>query len=293
MAWTRKTPLALAAPRATVTGDAEIGCPVPGSPSCQADGLSLLPPSVNAPGACTVRVHDTDAGPVTLQLICGVTVLPDTPSKLIGPDVTARVGGTGVAASRAFGWTVAATGTVARRVQAGRQPGGGVFVAVDVHYLPGGGARAAAVVAADAAFCHLLADRIGQVAEVPPYQPGQFCLRELPPLHAVLDGLDGMRLLIVDGYADLDLGGRPGLGAHAHTEFGCWSSAWPRTGFRAASHAVPAGRGEGFARPLYVTAAGLPRHDAADLVQHMAGRYRLPDALRRADALARGRSRRS
>ncbi len=45
-------------------------------------------------------------------------------------------------------------------------------------------------------------------------------LRELPPLHAVLDSLDGMRLLIVHGYADLDPGGCPGLGAWARAEFG-------------------------------------------------------------------------
>jgi hypothetical protein len=41
------------------------------------------------------------------------------------------------------------------------------------------------------------------------------------------------------------------------------------------------------ARPLFVTAAGMPRTEAADLVRHMAGRFRLPDALRRADTLAR------
>ena len=40
-------------------------------------------------------------------------------------------------------------------------------------------------------------------------------------------------------------------------------------------------------RPLFVTAAGMPAADAADLVRQMAGRYRLPDALRRADTLAR------
>ena len=79
-----------------------------------------------------------------------------------------------------------------------------MFVAVDVHYLPCGEAQAAAVMAADATFCRLLDDRTGQVAEVPPYQSGRFYLRELPPLHAVLDGLNGVRLLIVDGYADLD-----------------------------------------------------------------------------------------
>jgi deoxyribonuclease V len=175
------------------------------------------------------------------------------------------------------------------RVEAGRGPGGGVFVAADVHYLPSGGARAAAVVAADATFGHLLRDRTGQVAGVQPYQPGQFYLRELPPLHAVLDGLGQMRLLLVDGYADLDPAGRPGLGAYAHAEFGVPVIGVAKTAFRTATHAVPVVRGERSARPLYVTAAGMPRRDAADLVRRMAGRYRLPDALRRADALARNR----
>jgi len=95
-----------------------------------------------------------------------------------------------------------------------------VCVAVDVHYPRTGGARAAAVLAADAAFAHVLAERTAVVPRVPPYQPGEFYLRELPPLHAVLDGLSGLGLLVVDGYADLDPGGRPGLGAHAHAAFG-------------------------------------------------------------------------
>jgi deoxyribonuclease V len=56
--------------------------------------------------------------------------------------------------------------------------------------------------------------------------------------------------------------------------------------FRTATHALPVQRGSS-ARPLFVTAAGMPAPDAADLVRRMAGRYRLPDALRRADTLAR------
>ena len=51
--------------------------------------------------------------------------------------------------------------------------------------------------------------------------------------------------------------------------------------FRTATHAVPVVRGSSV-RPLFVTAAGIPSADAADLVRRMAGRYRLPDALRRA-----------
>ena len=61
--------------------------------------------------------------------------------------------------------------------------------------------------------------------------------------------------------------------------------------FRTATHAVPVARGSS-ARPLFVTAAGMARADAADLVRRMAGQHRLPDALRRADTLA-GRSARS
>jgi len=48
----------------------------------------------------------------------------------------------------------------------------GLGVAVDARYLRSGGARAAAVVAADAAFSQLLAEHTAVVPEVPPYHPG-------------------------------------------------------------------------------------------------------------------------
>ena len=81
--------------------------------------------------------------------------------------------------------------------------------ALDVHYLSTGGARAAAVLAADAAFAHVLAERTALVPRAAPYRPGEFYLRELPPPRAVLADLDELGLLVVDGYADLDPGGRP------------------------------------------------------------------------------------
>jgi deoxyribonuclease V len=56
--------------------------------------------------------------------------------------------------------------------------------------------------------------------------------------------------------------------------------------FPIATHALPVLRGSS-ARPLFVTAAGVSAADAADLVRRMAGRYRLPEAVRRADTLAR------
>ncbi len=171
-------------------------------------------------------------------------------------------------------------------MKTGGCPDCGVCAAVDVHYLRTGGARAAAVLAADAAFAHLLAERTAVVPQVPSYRPGEFYRRELPPLRAVLDGLSGLGLLVVDGYADLDPDGRPGLGAHAHAEFGIAVIGVAKSRFRTATHAVPVLRGSSV-RPLFVTAAGMPRADAADLVRRMTGRYRLPDALRRADTLAR------
>jgi len=91
-------------------------------------------------------------------------------------------------------------------------PPGGVFAAADVHYLRSGGARAAVVVAADAAFSVLLAERTATVAQVMAYRPGAFFARELPPLRAVLHAVHGLGLLVIDGYVDLDPGGRPGLG---------------------------------------------------------------------------------
>ena len=168
----------------------------------------------------------------------------------------------------------------------GSQPSQGLCVAADVHYLRSGSARAAAVVAADATFRQELAERTAEVPEVAPYLPGEFYRRELPPLRAVLQDIDGLALLVIDGYADLDPDGRPGLGAHASAEFGVPVIGVAKTRFHTATHAIAVHRGTA-TRPVFVTAAGMPRADAAELVRLMAGRFRTPDALRHADQLAR------
>jgi deoxyribonuclease V len=102
----------------------------------------------------------------------------------------------------------------------------------------------------------------------------------------VLDGIPGLGLLVIDGYADLDPDGSPGLGAHADTEFTISVIGVAKSAFRTATHAIAVRRGTS-ARPVFVTAAGMSRTDAACLVQNMADRFRIPDALRRADTLAR------
>ncbi len=87
--------------------------------------------------------------------------------------------------------------------------------------------------------------------------------------------MDGLGLLVAGGYADLNPRGRPGLGAHAHAEFSIPVIGVAKSRFRTATHAVPVVRGSS-ARPLFVTAAGMPAADAADLVRDMAGGTRCP-----------------
>ncbi len=164
---------------------------------------------------------------------------------------------------------------------------GGACAAVDVCYLPSGRARAAIVEAATPDFAAVHAEWTAEVPAQAPYRPGYFFRRELPPLRAVLADAGRLRLIVVDGYVDLDPDGRPGLGAYVHQEFAVPVIGVAKTAFRTATHAIPVSRG-GSVRPLFVTAAGLPLPEAASLVRAMAGRYRLPDAIRRADALARG-----
>ena len=162
-----------------------------------------------------------------------------------------------------------------------------MFAAADVHYPPSGGARAALVLAPDPAFSAIVSEKTVFIDHVAPYQPGEFYRRELPPIRAVLEGVDDLGLLIIDGYVTLDPDGRPGLGAYAHEEFGVSVIGVAKTRYALAVHAIPVVRGTA-KRPLYVTAAGIPPAAAADLVRTMTGSFRLPDALRRVDTLARG-----
>jgi deoxyribonuclease V len=164
------------------------------------------------------------------------------------------------------------------------------YGAVDVYYPPSGGARAALVVAAEPTFAAVVDERVAWVGHVAAYEPGSFFRRELPAMRAVLDGMQDLGLLVVDGYVDLDPDGRPGLGAHVHDETGIAVIGVAKTAFRSATHAAAVRRGVA-TRPLYVTAAGLGLEYAAGLVAAMAGPHRLPDALRRVDRLSRGRDR--
>ncbi|NMO49835.1 hypothetical protein HH310_01290 [Actinoplanes sp. TBRC 11911] len=160
------------------------------------------------------------------------------------------------------------------------------YAAVDVYYPPAGGARAALVAADEPRFAVLVEERVGWLPDVAEYRPGEFFERELPAVRAVLADAGPMALVIIDGYVDLDPDGRAGLGAHLYQEIDVPVIGVAKTAFRSASHAIAVHRGAA-TRPLFVTSAGLPAEHAARMVAEMAGPYRLPDALRRVDALSR------
>lgn len=162
--------------------------------------------------------------------------------------------------------------------------------AVDVHYNDVGGATAALVVCGDLALATVTAEHVASVPRVAPYEAGALFERELPCIGAVLALNGPLGLLVVDGYATLDPGGRPGLGAYAADAFGLAVIGVAKTPFRTATHAIEVIRGAA-TRPLYVTAAGgIGTDEAARIVTGMAGPHRVPSALARADRLARGRA---
>ena len=161
-----------------------------------------------------------------------------------------------------------------------------LFAAVDVHYGLAG-ARAALVAAADPRFAAIVSSKSVLVPQAEAYRPGEFSLRELPALRTVCRGVGSLALIVIDGYVDLDPAGRPGLGARVHGELGIPVIGVAKTRFTGATHAAEIRRG-GSARPLFVTAAGMTVDDAADLIRNMSGPFRLPDALRAVDRLARG-----
>jgi deoxyribonuclease V len=163
--------------------------------------------------------------------------------------------------------------------------GSSPLVVVDVHYI-GKGARAAAVSIRNWASSDVLAVRTAWVDDVPPYEPGRFFVRELPPLRAVLSQFGPVAVVVIDGFVDLDPAGRPGLGRHLYEAVGVPVVGVAKTRFRGADHACAVRRGTAI-RPLIVTSVGLPVEEAAVHVASMAGRFRVPDVLRLVDRIAR------
>lgn len=116
------------------------------------------------------------------------------------------------------------------------------------------------------------------------YEPGHFWKRELGPIVHALSSLYNMpETVMVDGYVSLGED-RPGLGAYLEQAFpGLVVVGVAKNPFRD-SGALPVVRG-GSKNPLWVS--GAEAEYWADQVRKMAGPYRIPALIKRADHISR------
>lgn len=164
---------------------------------------------------------------------------------------------------------------------------------LDVCYLEVG-ARVACVLADSWAAQVSSSTYVQVIEQVEPYKSGSFYRREFPCLMTVLRFLpEPPSIVVVDGYVWLPPIRRPGLGAHLYKALGRTT---PVVGIAKSSFAgaescefvIPVYRGTS-KRPLYVTAAGIAIDSAAQRVHGMAGKYRIPELVRIADQLSKGK----
>jgi deoxyribonuclease V len=127
------------------------------------------------------------------------------------------------------------------------------------------------------------------VADVAPYQPGEFFRRELPCLQKALASTpEKPSTIVIDGYVWLNHDGRPGLGAKLFEALGETTSVIGVAKTRFHDEPGIEVYRNSSSRPLIVTAAGCNEQDAAEHVRTMHGSFRIPTLLRFVDQLARG-----
>lgn len=162
------------------------------------------------------------------------------------------------------------------------------LVIVDVDYRDSS-AIAAAIVAESFESALILETRIAQIDPIAEYRPGSFFERELPCILSVLQSVQAVyRTVVIDGYVDLDENGRLGLGGHLYSRLpqGIAVIGVAKTPFHGSSFATSVLRGKS-QKPLFVTARGIDKENAAKLVARMHGEHRLPTLVKWVDSLAR------
>ena len=133
----------------------------------------------------------------------------------------------------------------------------------------------------------VIAEHLISLGDIQPYQSGQFFMRELPCLSAILRVLPPVQVVLVDGYVWLEEC-RPGLGAHLYHSLDDRVSVIgvAKTRYRGAENIQEIRRGTS-KRPLYISAVGLSVPQAAGHVCSMRGPHRIPTLLKRVDLLSR------
>ncbi len=163
-----------------------------------------------------------------------------------------------------------------------------MILATDTHYTDTV-ARTAGVMFGEWTDEEPVSTHLVETTQVAEYEPGSFYKRELPLILALLETVTPKpSAIVIDGYVQLDEDGRKGLGAHLFDSLGGKApviGVAKRT-FKGSPHAVAVYRG-GSQRPLYVTAAGVEKAEAADWIRSMSGDHRHPTLLKLVDRLCR------
>lgn len=164
-----------------------------------------------------------------------------------------------------------------------------MILAVDVDYHPDNTATIAGVLFKDWEDESPTETIVTQLADILPYEPGQFYKRELPCiLHLLAQISVPIRCIVVDGYVQLSEG-RKGLGLYLYDALeqkipviGVAKNAFTKITsdtylYRGASK-----------KPLYISAAGIDLSVAKNNIAKMHGAYRFPTLLKKVDHLCRG-----
>src|SRR5262245_105097 len=161
-----------------------------------------------------------------------------------------------------------------------------MIACVDVAYQ-GTRARAAGIAFRDWLEDSVVEERVLSLCDIEPYKSGQFFIRELPCLLAVLRVLPPMQVVLIDGYVWLEEN-RPGLGAHLYQalEGRVAVIGVAKSRYLVAENVQVIVRGKS-KQPLYISAVGLSIAEAAEHVRSMHGPYRMPTLLKKVDLLSR------
>ena len=124
------------------------------------------------------------------------------------------------------------------------------------------------------------------------YQPGFFYKRELPCILKLLEEHDlNPEIIVVDGYVYLDGDTTPGLGKYLYDALDEKTSVIgvAKRPFQNIRPEYALCRGDS-QKPLYITSVGINTHYSIESISSMAGKYRIPDLLKKVDQICRGRS---
>ncbi len=123
------------------------------------------------------------------------------------------------------------------------------------------------------------------------YVSGEFYKRELPCILSLLKQIDltNCEAIIIDGFVVLDDIGKLGLGGYLYEALeenipiiGVAKNSFSQ--IETLKKAVLRGESK---KPLYITAKGIDLTVAADKIKNMNGEYRIPNILKRVDAIGR------